>query len=89
MAKGELIVGAIDQTLIELTCVSCDASERVSVHQSGSNWRSGEWSNPADMFVGFNSGWTGLKVWPKLSGAKCLTCGGSDAEVTYPDKVFH
>jgi hypothetical protein len=78
-------VGSIDQTLAELTCVSCEASERVSVHQAGSNWKAGQWTNPADMFVRFISGWTGLNVWPKLDNAKCLSCGSSNVQVTYPN----
>jgi len=53
-------VGSIDQTLAELTCVSCEAAERVSVHQT-------------------------VNVWPKLDNAKCLSCGSSNVQVTYPN----
>jgi hypothetical protein len=83
MAEGGLNMGVIDQTLIELTCVSCDASERVSVVESGSQY-GGSWENPAGMFVGFNSVWT-LGFRPELAGAKCLSCGNSDTRATYPD----
>ena len=71
-------MGVIEQVLIELTCLSCDASERVSVVGS-----SRLWENPAGMLVGFNSSWT-IGTLPELIGAKCLICGGNDSQASYP-----
>jgi len=76
-------MGTIDKILIELTCVSCDASERVSVAESGSQY-GGSWDDPAGIFVGFNSVWT-FVFRPELTSAKCLKCGGSDTRATYPN----
>lgn len=75
-------MGVIDKTLIELTCVSCNASERASVAEHGSQYGS-SWQDPARMFVGFSSVWTfGWK--PELANAKCLSCGSTDTQATYP-----
>lgn len=67
-------MGIIDTTAIKITCAKCSIAESISIHQKGSiynpYWQEGF---EAESFI---LTWVGgNKEEPKITSAKCKSCG--------------